>query len=67
MINQISKRIFSFIIPILYLVIICPVSLLLRFMNKKIIPINFDKNKNSYWVVKRYKKSGESEDFYKQY
>ena len=67
MINQITKRIFSFVIPVLYLIIICPISLLLRFINKKIIPIKFDKNKNSYWVIKHDKKNGDSEDFYKQF
>ncbi len=67
MINQIRKGIISFIIPILYLIIICPISVLLRLINKNFIPIKFDKNKNSYWVVKLDKKSGESEDFYKQY
>ncbi len=67
MINQIRKRIISFIIPILYLIIICPISVLLRLINKNFIPIKFDKTKNSYWVVKLDKKSGESEDFYKQY
>ena len=67
MINQITKRIFSFVIPVLYLIIICPISLLLRLINKKIIPIKFDKNKNSYWLIKHDKKSGEAEDFYKQF
>ena len=67
MINQITKGIISFIIPILYSIIICPISLLLRFINKKFIPLKFDKNKNSYWLVKYDKKSGEVEDFYKQF
>ena len=57
----------SFIIPILYLLIICPISILLRLINKKFIPIKFDKNKNSYWLIKHDKKSGEAEDFYKQF
>ena len=67
MINQIRKGIISFIIPILYFIIICPISLLLRLINKKFIPIKFDKNKNSYWLIKHYKKRGEAEDFYKQF
>ena len=67
MINQIRKGMISFIIPILYLIIICPISLLLRLINKKFIPIKFDKNKNSYWLIKHDKKSGEAEDFYKQF
>ena len=67
MIHQIRKGIISFIIPILYLIIICPVSLLLRLINKKFISSKFDKNKNSYWLIKHDKKSGEAEDFYKQF
>ena len=66
MINQIRKGIISFIIPILYLIIICPISVLLRLINKNFIPIKFDENKNSYWLVK-HKKSEEAEDFYKQF
>jgi len=64
---QIRKVIISFFIPILYLLIICPISILLRLINKKIIPTNFDQNKNSYWLIKREKKSGEAEGFYKQF
>ena len=67
MFNQITKGIISFIIPILYLIIICPVSLLLRLINKKFISSKFDKNKNSYWLIKHDKKSGEAEGFYKQF
>lgn len=67
MFNQITKGIISFIIPILYSIIICPISLLLRFINKKFIPLKFDKNKNSYWLIKHDKKRGEVEDFYKQF
>tara|TARA_B100001059_G_C17666292_1_gene492138 strand:- start:632 stop:835 length:204 start_codon:yes stop_codon:yes gene_type:complete len=67
MIHQIRKRIISFIIPILYLIIICPISLLLRLINIKFIPTKFDKNKNSYWLIKHQKKSEEAEDFYKQF
>ena len=66
MFNQITKGIISFIIPILYSIIICPISLLLRFINKKFIPLKFDKNKNSYWIIK-HKISCESEDFYNQF
>ena len=67
MINQIRKGIISFIMPILYLIIICPISLLLRLINKKFIHVKFDKNKNSYWLIKHDKKSGEAEGFYKQF
>ncbi len=67
MIKQIRKGIILLIIPVLYLVIICPTSLLLRLINKKFIPKNFDKNKNTYWLIKHEKKSGEAEDFYKQF
>ena len=67
MINQIRKRIISLIIPILYFIIICPISVLLRLINKNFIPIKFDKNKNSYWLTKHYRKREESEDFYKQF
>mgnify|MGYP001491269959 CR=1 FL=1 len=66
MINQIRKRIISFIIPILYYIIICPISVLLTLINKNFIPIKFEKNKNSYWLTK-HKKSEEAEDFYKQF
>lgn len=67
MINLIRKGIISFIIPILYFIIICPISVLLRLINKNFIPIKFDKNKNSYWLTKDDKKRGEEEDFYKQF
>tara|TARA_X000000368_G_scaffold416211_1_gene409633 strand:- start:2041 stop:2244 length:204 start_codon:yes stop_codon:yes gene_type:complete len=67
MINQIRKRIISLIIPILYFIIICPISVLLRLINKNFIPIKFDKNKNSYWLIKYDKKRGKQEDFYKQF
>ena len=71
MINQIRKGMISFILPIVYIIIICPISLLLRFINKEFIPIRFDKNKNSYWLIKHKikhdKKRGEAEDFYKQF
>lgn len=67
MINLIRKRIISFIIPILYFIVICPISVLLRLINKNFIPIKFDKNKNSYWLTKDDKKRGEEEDFYKQF
>jgi hypothetical protein len=66
MINQIRKGMISFILPIVYIIIICPISLLLRLINKKIIPTKFDENKNSYWL-KKHKKSEETEDFYKQF
>ena len=66
MINQIRKGIISFIIPILYLIVICPISVLLRLINKNFIPIKFDENKNSYWLIK-HKKSEKAEDFYKQF
>ena len=67
MINQIRKGIISFIIPILYFIIICPISVLLRLINKDFIPIKFDKNKNSYWLIKDDKKREKEEDFYKQF
>ncbi len=67
MINQIRKGIISFIVPILYFIIICPISVLLRLINKDFIPIMFDKNKNSYWIIKDYKKGRKEEDFYKQF
>ena len=67
MIHQIRKGIISFIIPVLYYIIICPISVLLRLINKGFIPIKFDKNKNSYWILKDYKKIGREEDFYKQF
>ena len=67
MIHQIRKGIISFIIPILYFIIICPISVLLRLINKDFIPIKFDKNKNSYWIIKDNKKRGTEEDFYKQF
>ena len=63
MIDQIRKGMISFILPIVYIIIICPISLLLRLINKKIIPTKFDENKNSYW----HKKSEEAEGFYKQF
>ena len=72
MINHITKRIIiSFIIPVLYFIIICPISLFLRFINKEFIPIKFEKNENSYWLIKHKirheeKKRREVEDFYKQ-
>ena len=75
MINHITKRIIiSFIIPVLYFIIICPVSIFLRFINKEFIPIKFDKNEKSYWLIKhkiRYdekkrQEEEEEEDFYKQ-
>jgi hypothetical protein len=67
MIHQIRKGIISFIIPILYFIIICPISVLLRLINKDFIPIKFDKNKSSYWIIRDYKKRGRKEDFYKQF
>jgi len=67
MINQIRKGMISFIIPILYFIIIFPISVLLRLINKNFIPIKFDKNKNSYWIIKDNKKRGREEDFYKQF
>ena len=67
MINQIRKGMISFIIPILYFIIIFPVSVLLRLINKNFIPIKFDKNKNSYWLIKDDKKRGKEENFYKQF
>ncbi len=67
MTNQIRKVIVSFFIPILYLLIICPISILLRLINKKFIPTKFDQNKNSYWLSKREKKGGETDGFYKQF
>lgn len=66
MIDQIRKGMISFILPIVYIIIICPISLLLRLINKKIIPTKFDENKNSYWLTK-HKKSEEAEGFYKQF
>jgi uncharacterized protein (DUF2225 family) len=72
MINRITKGIIIlFIIPILYFIIICPISLFLRFINKEFISIKFDKNENSYWLIKHKirheeKKRREAEDFYKQ-
>ncbi len=67
MTNQIRKGIISFFIPILYLLIICPISILIRLINKKFIPTKFDQNKNSYWLLKHEKKSREAEGFYKQF
>ena len=67
MINQIRKGMISFVIPILYFIIIFPISVLLRLINKNFIPIKFDKNKNSYWLVKDDKKRGKEEGFYKQF
>ena len=67
MINQIRKGMISFVIPILYFIIIFPISVLLRLINKNFIPIKFDKNKNSYWLIKDNKKRGKEEDFYKQF
>jgi len=67
MINQIRKGMISFIIPILYFIIIFPISVLLRLINKNFIPIKFDKNKNSYWLIKDDKKRGKEENFYKQF
>jgi len=67
MINQVRKGIISFIIPILYFIIICPISVLLSLINKDFIHIKFDKKKSSYWIIKDYKKRGREEDFYKQF
>ena len=67
MIKQIRKGTILFMIPVLYLVIICPISLMLRLINKKFIPIKFEKNKNTYWLTKFKKKAGEAENFYKQF
>tara|TARA_X000000950_G_scaffold289037_1_gene409257 strand:+ start:9181 stop:9384 length:204 start_codon:yes stop_codon:yes gene_type:complete len=67
MTDQIRKGIISFFIPILYLLIICPISILIRLINKKFIPTKFDQNKNSYWLLKHEKKSREAEGFYKQF
>ena len=71
MINYITRGIISLIIPLLYFIIIGPISLLFRFFNIEFIPINFDKNKNSYWLIKHKirhdKKKADAEDFYKQF
>ena len=67
MTNQIKKGIVSCFIPILYILIICPISILLRLINKKFIPTKFDQNKNSYWLLKHEKNGEETEDFNKQF
>lgn len=66
MIGKFTRGIISLIIPLLYFIIIGPISLLFRFLNIEFIPVNFDKNKNSYWLLKFIKK-GDAEDFFKQF
>ena len=72
MIKNITKEIIiSSILPLIYFIIVCPISILLRLVNREFIPRSFDKNKNSYWLsknnVKHVKKKREAEDFYKQF
>ena len=43
----------SFLVTIIYIIIIIPVSTALRVINKKTIPLDFEVSKESYWVVKK--------------
>jgi hypothetical protein len=51
----VTKFLISILATILYFIIIVPTSLLLRIFNKKIIPLEFDSTKVSYWVIKKKK------------
>ena len=48
-----TKFFISFAVTIIYVLTIIPVSTLLRIINKKIIPLDFEVSKESYWIVKR--------------
>jgi len=60
-----TKCLISFLLSILYFTVIVPISFLLRLINKRIIPLKFETEKDSYWVLKS-KTSQDTNDFYKQ-
>jgi hypothetical protein len=48
-----TKFLISMAVTILYVVVVIPASVLLRGKNKKIMPLEFEVSKDSYWVLKR--------------
>jgi hypothetical protein len=49
----VTKFLISIAATIIYSMIIIPVSILLRVINKKIIPLRFEVSKDSYWIIKK--------------
>tara|TARA_B100000795_G_scaffold267002_2_gene251085 strand:+ start:186 stop:356 length:171 start_codon:yes stop_codon:yes gene_type:complete len=49
----VTKFLISISATIIYFMIIIPASVLLRVINKKIIPLRFELSKDSYWIMKK--------------
>ena len=63
---KVFRIIFSIFTSLLYILLIPTISILFKFLNKKLIQQKFDKTTNSYWHNKNNKKSAVGDYFFKQ-
>mgnify|MGYP001208510726 CR=1 FL=1 len=49
---KILQLIAPFVMPLLYYLIVSPLSFFLRLIGKSLIPLELDKSQDSYWITK---------------